>query len=75
MIRLRKGDTIVIMGYVHDRNECYSFVPGMDEFIGREATVRSCDEYGETVRLDIDGGRYVWHSSWLSRKKGRVDIY
>lgn len=74
MSKFRIGDKVVIKGWVHDRNEHFTFVEEMDRYIGCVATVRRCrpDWY---IRLDIDGGNFAWHESWLCYPKGRVDIY
>ena len=75
MARFGVGDKVVIMGYVHDRGEHYSFVPEMDEYIGKVARVMRVTEQGNCIRLNVDSGRYSWHRSWLAYPKGRVDIY
>lgn len=75
MSKFRIGDVVVINGYVHDRGEYYSFVPEMDKFIGKKAKVRWHNENGDCIHLDVDGGEFAWHQSWLGYPKGRVDIY
>ena len=73
MDNFRVGDMVVINGWVHDRSEYHNFPPEMDEYIGRVARIRS--RSGDVIRIDIDGGCYSWHPTWLGRPKGRVDIY
>lgn len=75
MDRFYVGDKVVVKGYVHERGEYYTFAVEMDEYIGRIATVTRSTDNGQYIRLDIDNGYWSWHPAWLSRPKGRVDIY
>lgn len=75
MSKFRIGDKVVIIGYVHDRGEYFTFVEEMDRYLGCVATVRRCRPENGCVRLDIDGGEFAWHESWLGYPKGRVDDY
>lgn len=70
----RVGDKVVVKGWVHERGEYYSFIPEMDEYIGCVTRVRRVLADG-IIKLDIDGGNYAWHPSWLAYPKGKVDIY
>jgi hypothetical protein len=45
----------------------------MDEYIGKVGRIRR--RSGDVIRIDIDGGNYSWHPTWLGHPKGRVDIY
>lgn len=70
----KKGDKVKIKPindlYCNDphfRNRTPNFVTGMDEFAGRYAKVMRYISYDRII-LDIDGGRYNWHTDWLMRK-------
>jgi hypothetical protein len=73
MDNFRVGDMVVITGWVHDRSEHHNFPPEMDVYIGQVGRIRR--RSGDVIRIDIDGGCYSWHPTWLSHPKGRVDIY
>jgi intein-encoded DNA endonuclease-like protein len=64
MNRFKVGDKVVVTGYVNKRSEYYYFAPEMDSCIGLVTRVRRIGKDG-SVKLDIDGGYYSWHPSWL----------
>lgn len=64
MDRFKVGDKVVVTGYVNKRTEYYYFAPEMDSYIGLVTRVRTNNRDG-SVGLDIDGGYYSWHPSWL----------
>lgn len=64
MDKFKVGDKVVVTGYVNKRTEYYYFAPEMDAYIGLVTRVRTRNRDG-SVNLDIDGGYYSWHPSWI----------